>query len=84
METIIGFVAGYLTGSREGQAGLDRLRASWRAIRTSPEVRKLVSEAVVLAEAGVHRAASGGLGETVGGVSDLLASRAAGRQRKRA
>jgi len=45
METIIGFVAGYLAGSREGRAGLDRLRTSWHAIRTSPEVRKLASEA---------------------------------------
>lgn len=84
METIIGFVAGYLTGSREGRAGLDRLRTSWHAIRTSPEVRKLASEAVMLAEATVRRAASGGLGETASGVRDLIAGRAASRQGQRA
>ncbi len=80
MEAIIGFVVGYLTGSREGRAGLERLRESWHAIRTSPEVRKLASEAVVLAEATVRRAASGGLNGTV---SDLLAGRAASRQGQR-
>jgi hypothetical protein len=84
MEAIIGFVAGYLTGSRDGREGLERLRTSWHAIRTSPEVRKLVSEAAVLAESVVRRAASGGLGGTVSGVSDLIASRAASRQGKRA
>ena len=79
MEAIIGFVAGYLTGSREGREGLERLRTSWHAIRTSPEVRKLASEAAVLAESVVRRAAS-----TVSGISDLIASRAASRQGKRA
>jgi hypothetical protein len=84
MEAIIGFVAGYLTGSQEGRAGLDRLRTSWHAIRTSPEVRRLAAEAVVLAEATVRRAASGGLGGTVSGVSDLIATRAASRTGQRA
>jgi hypothetical protein len=84
MEAIIGFVAGYLTGSREGRAGLERLRTSWHAIRTSPEVRKLASEAVVIAEATARRAASGGLGGTVSGVSDLIANRGASRQGQRA
>ena len=84
MEAIIGFVAGYLTGSREGRAGLERLRTSWHAIRTSPEVRRLASEAVVIAEATVRRAASGGLSGTVSGVTDLIAGRAASRQGQRA
>ena len=34
METIVGFVAGYLVGTREGRDGLDRLRSSWHSIRT--------------------------------------------------
>lgn len=80
MEAIIGFVAGYLAGSRDGQAGLDRLRTSWHAIRTSPEVRRLVGEAAVIAEVTVRRAASGGLSGTLGGVTDLIASRAGSRQ----
>jgi len=66
---------GYLTGSREGQAGLERLRTSWQAIRKSPEVRKLAAEAVVLAEAMVRRASSGGISGTVRGVSELIAGR---------
>ncbi len=84
MEAIIGFVAGYLTGSQEGREGLDRLRKSWHAIRTSPEVRKLAAEAVVIAETMVRRAARGGLGETVSGVSDLIANRGASRPGQRA
>ena len=84
MEAIIGFVVGYLTGCREGRAGLDQLRTSWHAIRTSPEVRRLAGEAVVLAEVTVRRAASGGLSGTLGGVTDLIASRAGIRQGQRA
>ena len=84
MEAIIGFVAGYLVGSREGNAGLDRLRTSWDAIRTSPEVRRLAGEAAVVAEATFRRAASGGLSGTVSGLTDLIASRAASRQGQRA
>ena len=84
MEAIIGFVVGYLVGSREGKAGLDRLRTSWDAIRTSPEVRRMAGEAAVVAEAMVRRAASGGLSGTVSGVTDLIASRAASRQGQQA
>jgi len=84
MEAIIGFVAGYLTGSREGQAGLERLRTAWQAIKKSPEVRKLAAEAVVLAEAMVRRASSGGIGGTASGVSELIAGRAAGGHGQRA
>ena len=84
MEAIIGFVAGYLAGSRDGRAGLERLRTSWHAIRTSPEVRRLAGEAAVMAEATVRRAASGGRSGTVSGVTDLIASRAASRQGQRA
>ena len=84
MEAIIGFVAGYLAGIRDGRAGLERLRTSWHAIRTSPEVRRLAGEAAVMAEATVRRAASGGLSGTVSGVTDLIASRAASRQGQRA
>ncbi len=76
METIIGFVAGYLAGSREGKAGLERLRTSWHAITTSPEVRKMASDAVVLAEQMVRRAPAGGIS---GAVVRTLASRASSR-----
>jgi len=88
METIVGFVAGYLVGTQQGREGLDRLRSSWNSIRTSPEVRRLAGEAVTVAEMAVRRASSGGfggLGGTVGGVTDILVRRAvASREGSRA
>jgi len=77
METIIGFVAGYLAGSREGKAGLERLKTSWQAIISSPEVRKMASDAIVLGEQMVKRAPVGGIS---GSVVRTLASRAATRR----
>ena len=79
METIVGFVAGYLVGTRQGREGLERLRSSWNSIRTSPEVRRLAAEAVTVAEMAVRQASSSGLkglGGTVGGVTDVLVRRA--------
>ena len=80
METIIGFVAGYLAGCRDGKDGAKRLRESFDAIMSSPEVKRLSAEAMTMAEAAMRRAATsrnfGSLSETVGGVTDLLAHRA--------
>ena len=76
METIIGFLAGYLVGTREGKAGLERLKTSVNAIRSSPEVRKMASDAVVLAEQVVRRVPVGGISGTV---VRTLASRATTR-----
>jgi hypothetical protein len=85
METIVGFVAGYLVGTREGRDGLERLRSSWHSIRTSPEVRKLALEAVSVAEMAVRQVSGGGslsslggLGGAVGDVRDMLVRRAVG------
>ena len=79
METIVGFVAGYLVGTREGKDGLDRLRSSWHSIRTSPEVRKLAAEAMTVAEMAVRQVSGrGGLGGAVGDVRDMLVGRAVG------
>jgi hypothetical protein len=77
METIIGFLAGYLVGAREGKDGLERLKTSVNAIRSSPEVRKMASDALVLAEQMVKRAPAGGIG---GAVVRSLASRATTRR----
>jgi hypothetical protein len=77
METIVGFVAGYLVGTREGKAGLERLKTSWRAITSSPEVRKMASDAIVMAEQVVRRAPAGGIG---GAVVRTLTSRAGPRR----
>ena len=46
METIIGFIAGYLTGVSQGREGMERARTSLDAIRTSPEVRRMVADRV--------------------------------------
>jgi hypothetical protein len=79
METIVGFVAGYLVGVREGRDGLERLRSSWNSIRTSPEVRKLAGEAMTVAEMVVRRGSGrGNIGGAVGGVTDMIMRRAAG------
>jgi hypothetical protein len=78
METVIGFVVGFIVGTREGRAGVARLRASWQSIRTSPEVRRLAGEAAEVAESVVRQAAKGGFGETFGGVTEVLARRIAG------
>ena len=80
METILGFVVGFLAGSREGREGLERLRESWHGIRNSPEARKLATEAMGIAELAVRRVAGSGLSGTVSGVSELLARRLAGSQ----
>jgi len=79
METIIGFVAGYLVGSREGKAGLERLKTSWNAIRSSPEVRKLATDAITMAEQVVRRAPAGGISGTI---VRMLASRAGGTRQQ--
>jgi hypothetical protein len=88
METILGFVAGYLVGTREGKDGLERLRSSWHSIRTSPEVRRLATEALTFAETAVRQSAGGGglrLGGAVGNVTDMLVNRAtAAREGSRA
>jgi hypothetical protein len=80
METIFGFVAGYLAGSRDGKDGAKRLRESAEAILGSPEVRRLTGEAMAMAEATFRRAAAGrnfgSLSDTVGSVTEMLAHRA--------
>ncbi len=77
METIIGFLAGYLVGAREGKAYLERLKTSVNAIRSSPEVRKMASDAMVLAGQMVRRVPGGDIG---GAVARTLASRGAARK----
>jgi hypothetical protein len=59
METIIGFAAGYLVGSKDGPDGLRRLRASLEAILTSKETKRLTSQALTLA-GGIARQVSSG------------------------
>ncbi|HTT49855.1 MAG TPA: hypothetical protein VMH35_00430 [Streptosporangiaceae bacterium] len=84
METIIGFIAGYLTGMSEGRDGLKRARASLEAIRNSPEFRRLVSDAVTATQGLAGRTAKGGLSSAVSGVGELITSRAAARGQRAA
>ncbi|HLI42292.1 MAG TPA: hypothetical protein VKV35_11705 [Streptosporangiaceae bacterium] len=87
METIIGFVAGYLAGTRDGREGLERLRRSLDSIRTSPEVRKMAAEALHAAEAVARGVAGRGSRRAASGVTDMVLRRAAdalGRDRSRA
>jgi hypothetical protein len=62
METVIGFIIGYLVGSREGKDGIVRLRTSADAIMHSPEVRRLTAQAITIAESATKEASSRGLG----------------------
>ena len=82
METVIGFVVGYLVGSREGQAGLARLKQSWRAIRTSPEVKRLASEAISLAEATVKQTNGLSAGKIGGAVARSVIQRVTADNRR--
>ncbi len=77
METLFGFVAGYLAGCKDGQDGVNRLRASVEAIMKSDEAKRLTAEALSFAGVAVRRAASGrSLSATVGTVTDMLVNRA--------
>jgi len=85
METIIGFIAGYLTGVSQGREGMERARKSLDAIRTSPEVRRMAGDGVGLAQAILGRVAKNGLSGLAGGVAEIIANGAApGRDERRA
>jgi hypothetical protein len=72
METMIGFIAGYLVGAKDGPSGLARVRRSLEAIRASPELRRLTAEAVGVAGAVVRQASRRGLSSTVSGLAKML------------
>jgi hypothetical protein len=80
METLIGFVFGYIAGCKDGPYGVKRLRTTAEAILSSDEVKRLTAEAMSFAEDAMRRAASGrslsGLSGTVGAVTDVLVHRA--------
>jgi hypothetical protein len=72
METIIGFAAGYVIGTKAGRDGLERMRASVRAIARSPEARRLVTEAVTVTGAIAGRGSAQGAAKTATGVAKLV------------
>ena len=75
METIIGFAAGYLVGSKEGKDGFERLKASVQAIAKSQEARRLAADAVSLTGMLVRQASARGLGATASGVAEIVMRR---------
>jgi hypothetical protein len=46
MGTIVGVVIGYVLGTRSGDKGWQELEESWKVIRSSEEVRDLLSGAL--------------------------------------
>ncbi len=95
METLIGFVAGYIAGCKDGPDGVKKLRSAAADILNSGEVKRLAGEAMsfaevlardVLAGRGASGRGKGGLSGAVGAVTDALAHRgeAIGRARRAA
>ena len=50
MEVVIGFVVGYLMGTRQGRQGMQRALDSAQAIWASPETKRLLSEGLTAFE----------------------------------
>ena len=69
METVIGFVVGYLVGTSHGRAGLAK-------VRTSPELRRLAGEATGIAGIVLKQATPKG----VAGAASEVTGRLLGRQ----
>jgi hypothetical protein len=83
METFIGFVVGFLVGSREGREGADRVRASLVAIGESDEVQSLIGRSVsVLAPllGNASRSRSGLAGDLVAALVSAAAEVTGGRR----
>jgi len=84
METVIGFVAGYLVGTADGKDGLARLRSSCRSIWNSAEARRLASEALTVARFAASKAAENSAGWNAADLADVLARRAVGAPPRKA
>jgi hypothetical protein len=72
METIIGFVAGYLAGTKDGKEGLQRIRSSIRDIYHSAEARRLAAEAVAVGGAIVGKGSARGAARTAAGLAKAV------------
>ena len=56
MGVMIGFVVGYVLGTRAGDKGAAELKEAWRSIRTSDEARNLVAQGVEMTKGMVQQA----------------------------
>jgi hypothetical protein len=72
METIIGFAAGYLAGTKDGKEGLERIRSSIRDIYRSAEARRLAAEAVAMAGAIVGKGSARSAAMTATGLAKVV------------
>jgi hypothetical protein len=72
METIIGFVVGYVVGTRQGRDGVKQILAAVDGIRNSPETRDLVLTGVAIARSTL----SGGAGAILNGAVHAVAKKA--------
>ena len=50
MEAVIGFVVGYMVGTRQGRQGMQKALDSAQAIWASPETKRLLSEGLTAFE----------------------------------
>jgi hypothetical protein len=75
METVIGFIAGYLVGTSQGRAGLAKVRSSVEAIAASPELRRMAADGAGIAGVVVKQATRRG----VSGAATEVASRLIGK-----
>jgi hypothetical protein len=86
METFVGFVVGFVVGSREGREGADRVRRSLVAIGESDEVQSLIGRVVSVVgpllsnAAAPRRGGSGPAGDVVGAFVRAVAEVAGGRR----
>jgi hypothetical protein len=76
METLIGFVAGYLVGTKQGRDGLAKARESIDAIRHSAEVRQMLLTGASVAGSAVRQVLGGGAGAVLTGAVEALARKA--------
>lgn len=76
METLIGFMVGYVLGTRQGRDGLRAVRQSVEAIRNSPEARELLAGGVSVAGSMAKQLLSGGAAPMIANVVGVVSRKA--------
>ncbi|TCO62388.1 hypothetical protein [Actinocrispum wychmicini] len=76
METLIGFAVGFFVGTQYGRDGIAKLKESWDAVSTNPEVHQLIRTGASMAGSAVRQVMSGGAGAMIGEVTDMITRKA--------
>jgi hypothetical protein len=76
METIIGFVVGYVVGTRQGRDGVRQMLAAVDDIRNSPEARDLVLTGMAIARSTMGQVLGGGAGAILTGAAHAVSKKA--------